>query len=353
MAAPTTAGHHGDDGNGGERVAEFPIEYPPDRVAHGTGAGSTHELVADPNGPGFWITGQNESTVVKASLDGSMETFEMPEGSGPHGIAFDGQGQLWVSLEFVGEIVRLDTAGTIVQTIDVKIPCASCAAPLNPSPHGLAVGSDGATLWFTGKATGTIGRVAPDGTLTTFPLKTVGAVPIYIERASDGSMWFTELVGNAVGRVTPDGQVDEFKIPTPNSRPISIVQDPEGGAMWFSEEAGNKVARITLDGTITEFGVPLAQKNNILAALAFDAEGDLWVQQYVDPKSPDPPGDDHVVEIDRDIRTADRGNLDNVTFTYHTTPSTDTVMHRIVLGPDGALWFTELATNRLGRIAPT
>ena len=71
------------------------------------------------------------------------------------------------------------------------------------------------------------------------------------------------------------------------------------------------------------------------------------------PRNPDPPGDDHVVEIDRDIRTADPGNLDNVTFTYHTTPSTDTVMHRIVLGPDGALWFTELATNRLGRIAPT
>ena len=27
------------------------------------------------------------------------------------------------------------------------------------------------------------------------------------------------------------------------------------------------------------------------------------------------------------------------------------MMHRIVLGPDGALWFTELATNVLGRIA--
>ncbi len=121
--------------------------------------------------------------------------------------------------------------------------------------------------------------------------------------------------------------------------------------MWFSEEAGNKVARVTLDGTITEFAVPMAQANNILAALSFDSEGDLWVQQYVDPHRPDPPGDDHVVEIDRDIRTADPGNVDNVTFTYHTTPSTDTVMHRIVLGPDGALWFTELATNRLGRIA--
>jgi hypothetical protein len=29
------------------------------------------------------------------------------------------------------------------------------------------------------------------------------------------------------------------------------------------------------------------------------------------------------------------------------------VMHRIILGPDDALWSTELSTNRLGRIAPT
>jgi virginiamycin B lyase len=58
--------------------------------------------------------------VGEAALDGSMQTFEMPEGSGPHGIVFDAKGQLWVSLEFAGEIVRLDTAGTIVQTIDVK-----------------------------------------------------------------------------------------------------------------------------------------------------------------------------------------------------------------------------------------
>ena len=282
-----------------------------------------------------------------------MQTFEMPEGSGPHGLAFDAKGQLWVSLEFAGEIVRLDAAGTIVQTIDVKFPCTSCAAPLNPSPHGLAVGADGATLWFTGKATGTIGRIAPDGTITTYPLKTVGAVPIYIEQASDGSMWFTELVGNAVGRITPDGKLDEFPIPTWNSRPISLVQDPEGGAMWFSEEAGNKVARVTLDGTITEFPVPMAQSNSILAALQFDRDGDLWVQQYVDTHRPDPPGDDHVVEIDRAIRTADPADLDNVSFTYHTTPSSNTVMHRVVLGPDDALWFTELATNVLGRIAPT
>ena len=315
-------------------------------------AGSTHELVADPSGDAIWITGQNEVTVVRASLDGQMTAFEMPEGSGPHGIVFDAAGQLWVSLEFAGEIVRLDPQGRIVETIDVSIECDTCAAPLNPSPHGLAVGLDGRTLWFTGKATGTIGRIAPDGVITTWQTPTVGSVPIYIEAADDGSMWFTELVGGAIGRITPDDELTEFRIPTANSRPISLVRDPDGDAMWFSEEAGNKVARITLDGTITEFAVPMSQPNVILAALRFDDQGDLWVQQYVDQRRPGPAGEDHVVEIDRAIRTADGGTLDGIRFTYHTTPSTDTVMHRIILGPGGTLWFTELATNQLGRILP-
>lgn len=333
-------------------VQEFPIEYPADRTTDHHPAGSTHELVADPSGTAFWITGQNEATVVRATLDGATRSFEMPAGSGPHGITFDAAGQLWVSLEFAGQLVRLDPEGRIVETVDVSVPCASCVAPLNPHPHGLAVGTDGVTLWFTGKSTGTIGRVSADRTVTTWQIPTVGSMPIYIEPATDGSMWFTELVGNAIGRITPDGQLSEFKIPTANSRPISLVRAPDGRSMWFSEEAGNKVGRIALDGTITEFPVPMAQRNVILAALQFDRDGDLWVQQYVDQQRPDPAGDDHLVEIDRSLLSAGPGVIDGVTFRYFGTPSVDTVMHRIVLGPDGALWFTELATNKLGRIAP-
>ncbi len=353
-AAVTTSGIAAPAGSDA-RVEEFPITYPADRMPGHDGsdhaAGSTHELVADPAGDAFWITGQNEATVVRAGLDGTQQTFEMPAGSGPHGIVFDAAGRLWVSLEFAGQLVRLDPDGTIAETVDIHLACPGCAAPLNPHPHGLAVGADGETLWFTGKSTGTIGRVAPDRTITTWQIPTVGSVPIYIETGADGTMWFTELVGNAIGRITADGTLTEFAIPTPNSRPISLVRDPDGDAMWFSEEAGGKVARIDPDGTISEFGVPLARPNVILAALQFDRDGDLWVQQYVDPKNPLPAGEDHVVEIDRALRTASGGDIDDVGFVFHTTPSRDTVMHRIVLGPDGALWFTELATNVLGRIA--
>lgn len=344
-------------------VVEYPVAYPDATggetgLCHRAQPGSTHEITFDARGgDALWVTGQNYDEVVKVTTAGEMTFYPMPAGSGPHGIEFDAEGRLWVTLEKAGQIVRLDGEGKIVQTLDVHLDCPTCAGggKLNPSPHGLAFGLDGRTMWFTGKATGTVGRVDPDGTVTTYPLKTVGSVPIYVRAGHDGSMWVTELVGNAIARIDPAGGVHEFPIPTFASRPIAIVPEPGSDAMWFSEEAGNRVARVTPDGTITEYPLPLTQANVILAGLAFDAEGNLWVQQYVNqnaptPATPSPAGDDFLVRIDKSLLAAPPGDLSRVPITYFKVPSRLTVMHRILQGPDGNIWFTELATNKVGKL---
>jgi virginiamycin B lyase len=330
-------------------VTEYAIEYPGHRMASGQGHhGSTHEITFDAaRGGALWITGQNDDMVVRLAADGEMTFHAMPEGSGPHGIEFDAAGRLWVTFEFLGEIAELGTDGQVLARHDVRIDCAGCAEPLNPHPHGLGIDPDGETVWFTGKSTNTIGRLRRDGTVETFPLATVGSVPIYIKAGPDGAMWFTELVGNAVGRITADGVVSEFPIPTSASRPIAIVPDPNGGAMWFTEEAGNKVGRIAIDGTITEFPVPKAQDGAILAGLAFDGASNLWVQQY---DGQGVPGTDYVVRIDKAILTAEPSDISGIPFTFHAVPTDATVMHRIIEGPDGAMWFTELGPDRVGRI---
>src|SRR5436853_152646 len=153
--------------------------------------------------------------------------------------AFDPAGRLWVTLEFLGKVRALAPDGRMLHDVDVAMPCAKMpGGRTNTRPHGLAAGPDGRTLWFTGKATGTIGRITADGTVTHFQLPAGGAdsKPIYIHSGPDGAMWATELVGNRIARVAPDGTVKEFAIPTANSRPIAIVPGPDG-AMWFSEEA--------------------------------------------------------------------------------------------------------------------
>lgn len=293
--------------------------------------GSTHELTWNEGqgGDKIWLTGQLYDQVVSVTLDGKATFHPMPEGSGPHGIEFNRQGQLWVSLEFAHRLAHLDEQGNLLESFEV-----------NADPHGLGIAPDGVTAWFTGKTANTVGKLSPDGQVTNYPLPTPKALPIYIHAGPDGNMWFTELTGNKIGRITPSGQLSEFEIPTPNSRPIGIRPDPDGQAMWFTEEAGNKVARIDLQGNITEFPIPKPQDNVILASLSFDAEGILWVQQYVDQNNPQPPGDDHIIRIDRK----------SMQLTSYTVPDRGTVMHRITAGPDGNMWFTELQNDRIGRL---
>ncbi len=329
-------------------ITEFALDWP------GGVRQSTHELAAyENNGGEFWVTGQNQDQIARVKLDGTREYFDMKidknKDSGPHGMAFDREGRLWVSLEMAGLIVRIDGNGKIAEKVDVMLRCAGAEQPINPAPHGIAFGPDGKTIWFTGKRTGTIGKIDPGGIVSHFALETIGSVPIYLEAGPDGNMWGTELVGNKILRVKPEGEITEFTIPTRNSRPIAIVPGPDGRSMWFSEEAGNNVARIDMDGHITEYPIPLAGKRVVLAGLAFDRNGNLWTQMYATQKNYF--GDtDHVIKVDKAIATAPAGDPSGVPITYYQTPSNDTVMHRIRQGPDGNIWFTELNTDKIGRL---
>ena len=336
-------------------ITEFPLAWPKE-----TASGSTHELTYNRAAPAgsqiFWITGQTHDGLARVTLNGQPAFFNMPSGSGPHGIQFDSAGHLWITLEFAGQVVQVDqTTGQILKTIDVSLHSEGSPAPINTHPHGLGVAPDGVTLWFTGKATGTVGRITADGTVTHFALPTVGSVPIYIAAGPDGNMWCTELVGNKIARITPSGVVTEYTIPTPNSRPIGVTPGPDGHSMWFSEEAGNKIGRIdTNTGVLAEYPVPMLHANTILASLAFDTVGNLWTQAYVNQSNPYPAGTDAIVKIDATMTLAPAssqvGGISDVPVTYYEVPTQDTVMHRITQGPDGNIWFTELAADKLGRL---
>jgi virginiamycin B lyase len=182
------------------QVTEFPIAYPngahdsaphASPMLHGTGAahaGSTHEITFDERrGGDLWITGQNHDALVRVSADGRMSFRGMPQGSGPHGIEFDAAGLLWVTLEFHGRVVAFDSGGRTVHDYDVSLDCRGCPERINTHPHGLAIAPDGQTVWFTGKATGTVGRITPDGKVQHYALPTVGSVPIYIRPGRTGT----------------------------------------------------------------------------------------------------------------------------------------------------------------------
>ncbi len=309
--------------------------------------GSTHELAM--NDDYFYVTGQNMHHIAKVDHDGGITYYDMPDGSGPHGILFDKYGRLWVSLEFHDKVVQLDNEGNIVKSISVSLKTPGSKA-IRTAPHGIGLDADGETIWFTGKRTSTIGKINPNGSVEHFELKTLAALPIYLHAGPDGNMWGTELQGNKILKITPKGEVSEYKIPTHNSRPIAIKPDPNGKYMWFSQEAGKQIGRIDMQGNIKEFQIPYYQPNEILAGLCFDADGNLWTQSYIDQNNPYPPGTDYIIRIDDEISKTEKSDLSNVEVTHFPVPTSKTVMHRIRAGKDGNIYFTELQQDKLGTV---
>jgi virginiamycin B lyase len=324
-------------------ITEYSLDWP--SAAHG----STHELAIDARY--IYVTGQNMHQIAKCDYEGRVvDYYKMPDGSGPHGILFDKQGRLWVSLEFLGLVVQLDDRGNIIKTIDVRLFTQGAKTPINTAPHGIGLGADGETIWFTGKRTSTVGRINSDGRVEHFQLDNLAALPIFLSAGADGTIWGTELLASAILNVSGDGTVREYPIPSSNSRPIAVIPDPTEPFMWFTEEAGVKIGKIDRYGEIIEYPVPALQKNDILASLAFDRDNNLWVQVYVDQNNPNPSGYDYLLKFDKSIRHIEGSDISGVPFSTHTLPSKKTVMHRIKMDYAGNLWFTEMMTDKLGKI---
>jgi virginiamycin B lyase len=75
-----------------------------------------------------------------------------------------------------------------------------------------------------------------------------------------------------------------------------------------------------------------------------------WVQPYVDANNPEPPGADHIIRIDKAILSAAPANLAQIDFAFFEVPTRNTVLHRIIQGPDGNMWFTELKTDKVAKL---
>ena len=200
-------------------------------------------------------------------------------------------------------------------------------------PESIQLGSDGA-LWFTETEGNKIGRITTAGAVTEYP---VGGTyqtgsPWAIIVGPDGAMWFTETLGSKIGRITTAGVITkERATPTPNSGPRRIIVGPDG-AMWFTEYSGNNIGRITTAGVITEYPIPTP--NSTPAGIASGSDGALWFTEN---------GGNQIVRM----------TTDGVFTNQYPVPMPDSVLAQSVLGPDGNVWITENWNNKLGRITPS
>jgi len=133
----------------------------------------------------------------------------------------------------------------------------------------IAAGKPG-TLWYT-NLNGNIGRIATDGTITTFSVPTASKT-FDIAKGPDGNMWFTEQGTHSIGKITSTGVATLFAIPSA-ALPIGITGGPDGN-IWFSGFGIGKIGRLTLDGKVTMFDIPTEKAQPF--GMTVGPDGNIW-----------------------------------------------------------------------------
>ena len=210
------------------------------------------------------------------------------------------RGGLWFTRGAGNMIGRLDPAKPTEADEHFAIPPPPGPPGPAANPDSIAAGHDGA-IWFTQPGRNLIGR-ATTGAAPLLTNTPVASEPWGIAAGPDGNLWFTQPRANSIARLTPGGEVTAFPLPTPHAQPFRIAPGPDG-ALWFTEPGTHPTA-----GT----GPQLGQVGRILP-YGSDAAIQASIEEFPVPTSDSTPG-------------------------------------AIAAGPDGALWFTQSAGDRIGRV---
>jgi streptogramin lyase/putative copper export protein len=198
------------------------------------------------------------------------------------------------------------------------------------NPYGIVVDKSG-VIWFAESGSGNLARYEPTtGTFSEFPLPQAGSRPFYLVIDNNGTVWASETQYNQIVRFGPTtNSFKQYSIPTSGAVPGGIAADNNGN-IWFTEEIGDKIGRLNpLTGNITEFQIPTADSIPIQAAIG--ANGFVWFTESKGGK---------IGMVNPEGGVINEFQPQNGTLLGPTGITTI---------PDGSIWFTEHAGNRITR----
>jgi streptogramin lyase len=175
------------------------------------------------------------------------------------------------------------------------------------------------------------------------------------------------------GYAQSPGTVVEFSIPYPTNETADLqgshtmpmgaghagsthefaYNNNGGNAIWITGQNYDTLVKVALDGEMKLYSLPQGSGPHGIdfdAGLSFDKNNNLWVQQYVDQNNPEPTGPDHIIKIDKTVLTAKPSDAGKLSVISYPVPTRKTVMHRIIQGPDGNMWFTEMKSDKIGKL---
>ena len=160
-----------------------------------------------------------------------------------------------------------------------------------------------------------------------------GAHPSGIAQALDGSMWALEDGGASIDRVTADGTVTRF----PASGFPSLVDATFdlGGNLWFTGGAADRLGRAPVGTTLGAISTWNFGPGCQPTGVATGPDGAIWFSKL----------DCNVIGRIDPASAPNSAHLD-----VHLPAGTEPM--RVTAGPDGAMWFTAYGSGRIGRVAP-
>lgn len=197
-------------------------------------------------------------SVYKITPDGQMQPF-LSDLTNPTGIAFDPEGQLFVTSRYDGTVYRVSPfkeAEPFARNLGIAT--------------GIAFDVDG--RMYVGDRSGTIYRVSELGEPTSFASLEPSMAAYHLAFGPDGYLYVTGPTASSfdsVYRIAPDGEVTHFF--TGLGRPQGLAFDRDGNLYVVASYRGRRgVFRITPEREIT-----MAVAGQSLVGLCFDDSGNV------------------------------------------------------------------------------
>lgn len=200
---------------------------------------------------------------------------------------------------------------------------------MGPGPWNIAKGPDG-NMWVAATGYSELIKVAPDGTMTYYPVPNTESQLNGIVVGSDGNLWFAESNNNAIGKMTTDGVLTEYTLPGSYAAPTCVALGADGN-VWFADAANNVYGKIAPDGTVTEYPEPA---NAGILAIASGPDGDLYMTD---------------LNNNAILKVSTSGQL----LASYTIPTAKAQPYGLAAGPDGNIWFAEFGVGKIGRVTPS
>jgi streptogramin lyase len=264
-----------------------------------------------------WFVDQTGNKIGRVTKTGAITGTLIPtKASNAVGIAQGSDGAIWFTEAAANKIGRL-AGGKVTET----------SLGASKSPRGITAGPDG-SLYFTEFTPHTVNKITTSKTVTTVATLPAGSGPTRIASGPDGNLWVTETNTNSVARVTPGGAITQVSLPA-NSAPSHIAAGPDG-MIWVTEPGTNHVAIIdpsNIGNTPVQVSVP-----GHPTGISPGADGlTMWVTEQTGAAV---------------ARITIAGNV----VKSFATPTKASAPGGIVDGADGNVWFSENASDKIGRV---